>query len=128
MIIKHNKDSIRASRDVVMAADEDEEEDEGLGGFSFDDEDDSMDETLEGIADDIEDMQEDVDELQEDDVSIEIDNNIEGHYIAECDKCKGIFISAMTETDQVVESIKGTCPLCDKESEQFIKWVIKKVD
>ena len=125
MIIRRNKDSIRASQDVILAADEDE--DEGMNDFSFDDEDD-MDDTLEGIADDIEDMQDDLDEIQEDDVSIEIDNNIEGHYIAECDKCKGIFISAMTETDQVVESIKGTCPLCDKESEQFIKWVIKKVE
>jgi len=132
-IIHSNTINNRSNR--IYAADEDEGfdiPDEG-GGEGFDEggdfgEDEGMDDTLEGIADDIEDMQDDLEEIQEDDVNIETENNIEDHYIAECDRCHGIFISAVTESDQVIESIKGRCPLCDKESEQFLKWVIKPID
>lgn len=121
--------------DSIFAAGEDDEND-GLGSFddmgpddeaSFED-DESFDDTLDGIADDIEDLQDDIDEVEEDEISIDTDNNIDGHYIAECDRCHGIFISAVTQSDQTVESIKGVCPLCDKESEQFLKWVIQAVD
>lgn len=98
----------------------------------FDDEileeDDSFEDTLDDMADDIEDMQDAVDEVTEDDVNIDNDNNIEGHYIAECEKCKGIFISAVTESDQIVTKISGTCPLCEKESDQYLRWIVKPVE
>ena len=60
--------------------------------------------------------------------SIDVDNNISGHYIAECNRCHGVFISALMESDQHVEFISGTCPLCEKESDQYIKWIIKPVE
>ena len=131
-IVHGNKSDIRKNR--IVAADEDEGfdvpgADDMDAGFDEDmGNDEGLDDTLEGIADDIEDMQDDIDEIQEDDVNIEMENNIEGHYIAECDRCKGIFISAVSESDQVIESIKGKCPLCDKESEQFLRWIIKPVE
>lgn len=59
---------------------------------------------------------------------IEADNNIAGHYIAECSRCHGVFISALIESDQQVEYLSGICPLCEKESDQYIKWVIKPVE
>jgi hypothetical protein len=89
---------------------------------------DTMDfkETINDLADSVSDVQDVVEDVQEDDVEIEIDNNIANHFIAECDKCHGIFISAMVETDQDVKSVTGICPLCDKESEQVLKWIIKQ--
>lgn len=90
--------------------------------------DDDVQDTLDDMQDSIEDIQDTVDEVTEDDVDIEVDNNIENHYIAECDSCHGIFISAVVESDQEVNSITGICPLCDKETEQFLKWIIKSVD
>lgn len=91
-------------------------------GSDFDDESD------EDFADDEESEEDDEDfVIEEDDIGIENENNISGHYIAECDVCKGIFISAIVESDQVVESINGVCPICNKKSEQFLKWVVKDV-
>lgn len=58
--------------------------------------------------------------------TIEVDNNIVNHLIAECQNCHGIFISAMIASDQVVESINGVCPLCNKDTEQFLNWIIKE--
>ena len=60
------------------------------------------------------------------DGSTEIDNNIFNHLIAECQNCHGIFISAMIASDQAVESINGVCPLCSKETEQFLIGIIKE--
>lgn len=120
-IIKSSKGEPKKRR--IFAADDDQyfdddllEEDEGLGT------------TLDNIEDNIEDIQDQVDDVQEDDVNIEMDNNIDGHYIAECDRCHGVFISAVIESDQEVEKISGVCPLCEKESDQYLKWVIKSVD
>lgn len=120
-IIKSSKGESKKRR--IFAADDDQyfdddllEEDEGLGT------------TLDNIEDNIEDIQDQVDDVQEDDVNIEMDNNIDGHYIAECDSCHGVFISAVIESDQEVEKISGVCPLCEKESDQYLKWVIKSVD
>lgn len=62
---------------------------------------------------------------QQDGSTIEIDNNIFQHLIAECQNCHGIFISAMIASDQDVESINGVCPLCSKETEQFFIGIIK---
>ena len=67
-------------------------------------------------------------EMKEDDSNVETDNNIANHYIAECDKCGGIFISSISLSDQPITSISGICPLCEEETEQFLKWVIKPVE
>ncbi len=90
-------------------------------------EDYDIEETIDDLADDVEDIRDTIDEVQEDNINIELDNNITNHYIAECNDCHGIFISALAESDQEVESISGTCPLCDKETEQYLKWVIRDV-
>lgn len=89
---------------------------------------DELDDTLDDMADNIEDMQDALDEIDEDDPDIEVDNNIADHYIAECDRCHGVFISAVIESDQQVDKISGICPLCDKESDQYLKWVVKSVE
>ena len=114
---------------TITAADEDEEQ------FVFDDE------SLDGPEDDmnlIEDEEEAIEDSTEEDteemedpeegVDIDTDNNIAGHYIAECNRCHGVFISALMESDQHVEFISGICPLCEKESDQYIKWVINPVE
>ena len=92
-----------------------------------DEEDFTITDTIDDISDSVDEMQDIVDDVEEDDVDIEIDNNIANHYIAECDSCGGIFISALVESDQEVESISGVCPLCDKETEQHLYWLIKDV-
>jgi len=74
---------------------------------------------------DIEDIQDSVDDIEEDDINIEIDNNITGHYIAECEGCHGVFISATVESEQEVTKVTGVCPLCQKETDQYLKWVIR---
>lgn len=109
MNIKHRK---------IMAADEFEDFDD----FGTEE---ALGDQIDQIQDNIEDLQDTVDDIQEDDVDIDIDNNITGHLIAECENCKGIFISAMIESEQDVESINGICPLCNKETVQDLKWVIK---
>jgi len=86
---------------------------------------DDLGDSIDDMQDTLEDMEDNIDEITEDDENIETDNNISNHYIAECEKCHGIFISAVIESDEPVESIHGKCPLCDKDSEQFLKWVVK---
>ena len=110
----------RASK--ITAADEDFETED----FETEDfEDPDIEDSLDDMADTIDDIQDDIDDIEEDDVSIEVENNITDHYIAECEKCKGIFISAVVESDQELTSISGVCPLCEAEGEQLLKWVIK---
>lgn len=96
----------------------------------IDDLDDSFSDQLEDVADTVEDIQDTVtdDDHQEDSVNIEIENNISGHYIAECNKCKNVFISATVLSDQIVECVTGVCPICREESDQYLKWVIKPVE
>jgi len=108
----------------IVAADEDERFDD----FDMVDDTDTFDDTLDDMQDSIEDMQDTLDEVEEDDVDIEADNNIDNHYIAECEKCHGIFISAMVESDQIVEKISGVCPLCEKETDQYLRWVVHPVE
>jgi len=128
MRIEKRTRSVDAASDPIMAAGEDEFEDLDMPVDDADVEDDAFDDTLDEMADNIEDMQDTLDEVQEDDVDIEVDNNIDGHLIAECDKCHGIFISAMIESDQEVDKISGICPLCEKETDQYIKWVVKAIE
>ena len=52
----------------------------------------------------------DLEDVRQDDPTIKIDNNIAGHYIAECERCHGVFISSIVESDQEIESISSICP------------------
>lgn len=119
---------VRASKLVnktrVMAAGEDDMFDESYVD-DYDSPEEDLVDTLDDVADTVEDIQDTVDEVEEDDINIETDNNISGHYIAECDGCHGVFISATMESDQIVEKVTGICPLCQKETEQYLKWVIR---
>lgn len=111
----------------ITAAEDDEDE------FGFDDfEDEGFNDEPEGdLAEGEEDIPlEEGEEMEdpEDEPNIESENNIENHYIVECDRCHGIFISALVESDQVIDHISGICPLCEKESDQYVKWVVKPVE
>ena len=81
---------------------------------------------LDELDEDISDL--DVEDVQPDEPSIDVDNNIADHYIAECDACKGVFIAATTVTEHQVFTIEGVCPLCDAESIQRLGWIIKEVE
>lgn len=83
--------------------------------------------TIDDIADSVDDIQDTMEQVEEEDVDIEVDNNIANHYIAECDSCHGIFVSALIQSDQEAESITGICPLCDKDTTQYLYWIIKNV-
>lgn len=113
------KAATRIKRKPIMAAD-------------MDDEDEFVD-TVDDLSDSVDDIQDTLDEIdgteiEEDDIDIELDNNIANHYIAECDTCHGIFISALVESDQEVEKVSGVCPLCDKETDQYLKFIIRPVE
>lgn len=123
LVKKYKKYHDISSATAIMAADDDDFFVDDSEGVLY--EDDSISDNIDDLADQVDDLQDAVTEDPEDDVSIEIDNNIVDHYIAECDRCHGIFISAMVESDQKVEKISGTCPLCEKESDQYLKWVVK---
>ena len=114
--------SMKIKKTPIMAADED------LPGVIDDTDDEALSENIDELSDSVEDLQDQVEDVEEDEISIEMDNNITGHYIAECDRCHGIFISAVIKSDQKVEKVTGVCPLCDKESEQFLKWVIESAN
>ena len=90
----------------------------------FDFEDVESEETKNNIDEDVDQDTEDEEDIDQDDVLINIDNNIEGKYIAECDRCGGIFISAVSVSDNLTESIHGICPLCDHDTDQFLKWYV----
>lgn len=134
--LKGVKSATVANKQPIMAADDDDDLSEGFedpvtpadSGGAVADGDDTVADAIDDLADNVEDIQDQVDDIQEDDVNIEIENNIDGHYIAECDKCHGIFISAMIQSDQEVEKISGVCPLCEKESEQYLRWVVTPVE
>lgn len=85
-------------------------------------------EDIDDVADQITDIQDNLEDVDEDDVDIDIENNIVNHYIAECDSCHGIFISAMIESDQAVSKISGVCPLCGKETDQYLNWIVRDAE
>lgn len=116
MNISRNK-HITANSDIFAAEEEWMEE-----------EDVSLNNQLDDMADNIEDIQDSVNEIDEDAPDIEIDNNIDNHYIAECAQCKGIFISAVLQSDQELDHITGICPLCGNDSDQYLNWVVKAVN
>ncbi len=113
----------------VYAAEEDEfiddaELEEGDDDEVYVDDYDGIDD----IADKIDDIADDVNEVKSDEVAISVENNIQDHFIAECERCGGIFISSVVTSGNNPESVRGVCPLCNEETEQFLKWVIKSVD
>lgn len=95
----------------------------------------SMEDT-DGFSDDLNELSDSVDDLQdavEDDggpadTILDIHNNIENHYIAECQNCHEIFISAMVESDSPVQSIHGECPVCHEETDQDLKWIVRDLN
>lgn len=128
MVVRHIKKDVIASskkntedkKRYIRAAEEDFGED-------LEDSDGILD-AIDDVADNVEDIQDAIDDVDEDEVDIAMNNNIADHYIAECDRCHGIFISAVVESDQEIDTVSGICPLCGKESEQSLKWIIKSVN
>lgn len=122
----------------IFGAEGDEEGEDDESAFdddfmSFDDssnveDDDSLSDDLDQMSDQLEELQDNIEDIRQDDPSIDINNNIDNHYIAECDSCHGIFISAVIQSDQDVDKISGVCPLCERETDQYLKWVVKAVD
>lgn len=82
-------------------------------------------EAVDDLAENVQEVQDTIDDMDEDDPSIEVNNNIEDHLIAECERCHGIFISAILQSDMEIDHVTGTCPLCGRESNQYLKWVVK---
>lgn len=107
---------------AILAADED------MLDVDIPEDEDGIADDIDDLSDKVDDLQDSVDDIDPDDPSIEKDNNIENHYIAECDRCHGIFISAMIESDQEVKTISGVCPLCGKETDQTLRWIIRSVE
>ena len=85
-------------------------------------------EAVDDLAENVEEVQDSIDDMDEDDPSIEVNNNIEDHLIAECERCHGIFISAILQSDMEIDHVTGTCPLCGRESNQYLKWVVKPAE
>lgn len=134
IVKKNNKVIIKSSHAVVKpvkyikAADGDFEDDFD-DDYSLDDEDsDGIKDAIDDVADNVEDLQDSVDDIKEDESEIAMNNNIADHFIAECDRCKGVFISAVVDSDQVIDHVTGTCPLCGRETEQTLKWVIRPIE
>lgn len=124
-IVASSREIKAANRKYIKAAEGDQ--DDFMDDFDDEEADGIMD-AMDTIADNVEDLQDSIDDVDEDDVEIAMNNNIGDHYIAECDKCNGIFISAVVESDQIIDHVSGTCPLCGKDSDQYLKWIIKDVN
>lgn len=118
---KHNINRLNKSKVRVYSADEYEEHND----YS----EDSLSDNVEELSDNVEELQDQIDDMdvEEDEPDIELNNNIADHYIAECDRCSGVFISSVVLSDQAVDSISGICPLCDHETTQQLKWVVKSI-
>lgn len=83
---------------------------------------------VDDVADSVEEIQDNIEDVHEDYVDIAVNNNITDHYIAECERCQNVFISAVIRTEEDVESVHGVCPLCHEETDQYLKWYIKDVN
>lgn len=117
---KHRQEVTAAKSRIVAAGEFDLLDEEPVDGEEFSD-------TVDDLADTFDDMSEQLEDIEEDEVDIETENNIANHYIAECDTCQGVFISALVESDQEVEKITGVCPLCGKDTEQYLCWIVREV-
>lgn len=114
--------STQTSTKYVKAAEEDFDD---MDMEDFADDDDSVMDAIDDVASNVEDLQDTLDDIQEDEVEIAINNNIADHFIAECDRCNGVFISAVVDSDQTIDHVTGICPLCGRETDQYLKWVIR---
>lgn len=118
----------------IFAADEDPFDDMGFEedteevGAELEGDSEDIEDNINDISDTLDDLSDALDGIEEDEVDITTDNNIDNHYIAECDRCHNVFITSVVESDQEIEKISGICPVCDEESDQYIKWVIKELD
>ena len=132
--IKERDNVTIESSTAIMAADDDDP----FSDMGFDDpegdpepdlasveDDEDVSDSIDDMADTLDDLNDALEDFEEDDVDIETENNIEDHFIAECEKCHGVFITSVIESDQEIEKISGVCPLCDEECDQYLKWVIK---
>ena len=122
---------IKGSRELddkkpIIAAEDDEDFDADFGSDM--DEEEALTDAVDDVADTVEDMQDAIDDISEDSSNISVDNNIDDHYIAECESCKNIFISAVIHSEEEISHISGVCPICGKESDQYLKWIVKSVD
>lgn len=117
---------------IKAAVDDDEFDDMGFDEPESETQDekdaDSAADSLNNMADTLDEISDSLEDFQEDTTDIDVNNNISDHYIAECEKCHGVFITAVTVSDQKIDRISGTCPLCDQDCDQYLKWVIKDVD
>lgn len=127
IVIKSSKNKVNTSSKYIKAAEDDEDLDMPMRDFDdFDDvDDDSIMDAIDDVADNVEELQDTIDDLEEDDVDIAMNNNIADHFIAECNRCNGVFISAVVDSDQQIDHVTGVCPLCGKETDQYLKWIIK---
>lgn len=136
MQIRSTTHPVYANSRPIMAAGEDEDleafgdlDEPGFdGGFDDPEDVEDIDNTLDDIAEGVEDMQDVIEDVPEDEITIESDNNIDNHFIAECEECQGVFISAVLVSDQKIEKVSGVCPLCGKETDQYLKWYIKSAE
>lgn len=113
--------SQKVTKRYIKAAEEDFMEE-------FDEDADGIMDAVGEVSDNIEDLQDAIEDIDDDEVEIAVNNNIADHFIAECDRCNGIFISAVVDSDQVIDHVSGTCPLCGKDTDQYLKWIIKSVE
>lgn len=120
MKIVHAKtDSRLGAKNIFAAGNVFAEEAGTIDDFGGEDLEDAVDDFA---AEQEEDLGEDD---EQDSTTIDVENNITNHLIAECENCHGIFISAMLASDQIIESINGVCPLCNKDTEQTLRWIVK---
>ena len=134
--IVHNADGstsrkiVRSSREIntrkyVKAADGD------LPGSDFDDIDldddagEGIADAIDDVSDNLEDIEKTVNDVKEDRVDVAVNNNILDHYIAECENCQNIFISAVIQSTENIDHVRGICPICKEETDQYLKWIIK---
>ena len=116
-------------RRVVAAEGDEDYGDSGFGEEEFGAPiDDDLEENVDDLADNVEDVQDLFDDVEEDDVNLEIDANIANHYIVQCDGCHDIFISALAESDQIIEKVSGVCPICEKDTDQYVKFIVRELE
>lgn len=124
-IVSNSSSRVRPQSKYIKAAGEDD-----FGEFDdeLDDDQDGLVDAIDNVADNVEDLQDSIDDIEEDEPEIAMNNNIADHFIAECDRCHGIFISAVVDSDQDIDYVTGTCPLCGRDTDQYLKWVIKSIE
>lgn len=84
---------------------------------------DNVEDTLNNVQDIVEDLYD-----GPHNTVFDIENNISNHYIAECERCHEVFISAVVESETSTESVEGECPICHETSKQYLKWIIREAE